>query len=138
MKRASGITLIELLVVVTIVAILAAIAYPSYRQQVLRSNRTEGKIALEQAAQALEKCFTRYTSYNNGNCVAATQFDDGGGFNTPNGHYLVTATVGSTMFTLRAAPLAGQQADTQCMTFVVNERGQRTISGGTGTAAACW
>ncbi len=36
----------ELMVVVAIIGILAAIAYPSYRAQVRRSNRTEARVAL--------------------------------------------------------------------------------------------
>ena len=53
-----GVTLMELLIVVVIVGILAAIAYPSYRAQVMRSHRSDAKIALERAAQTLERCFT--------------------------------------------------------------------------------
>lgn len=138
MKRVSGITLIELLVVVTIVSILAAIAYPSYQQQVRRSNRAEAKIALEQTAQALEKCFTRYTSYDSDDCAAAVQFAGGGGFNTPSNRYRVTAALADTTFTLQATPLAAQQSDAQCMNFILTETGQRSISGGSGTAADCW
>ena len=59
-----GVTLMELMVVMVIIGILAAIAYPSYRAQVRRSNRTEARVALEQTAGALEKCYTRYMAYN--------------------------------------------------------------------------
>lgn len=49
LRRANGFTLIELMVTVTIVAILAAIAYPSYRNYALRGqlvNATNGLSAL--------------------------------------------------------------------------------------------
>ena len=47
-RRQRGVTLMELLTVVVIIGILTAIAYPSYREQVRRSNRTEARVALEQ------------------------------------------------------------------------------------------
>ena len=64
-----GVTLMELLVVMVIVGILAAIAYPSYRAQVMRSHRSDAKIALERAAQTLERCYTNSNPQGYGGCV---------------------------------------------------------------------
>jgi type IV pilus assembly protein PilE len=41
--RTRGFTLIEVMIVVTIIAILSAVAYPSYQKYVLRSNRADAQ-----------------------------------------------------------------------------------------------
>ncbi|MBT5067120.1 MAG: prepilin-type N-terminal cleavage/methylation domain-containing protein [Halieaceae bacterium] len=46
-KDAIGFTLIELLVALTIVGILAAVAYPSYQAHVARSSMIEARLVLE-------------------------------------------------------------------------------------------
>ncbi len=60
-----GVTLIELVVVVAILALLASIAVPSYRQYVLRSNRAEAKAALLNVAAAQEKFYLQNNTYTN-------------------------------------------------------------------------
>jgi type IV pilus assembly protein PilE len=131
--RQRGVTLMELMAVVVIVAILAAIAYPSYRAQVRRSNRTEARVALEQTAGALEKCYTRYMAYNdNANCPAANQFNAGAGYNTQRGLYRVTGNIpDATQFTVTATALGGQLTDTGCTALSIDQTGNRT-------PAACW
>ena len=58
-----GFTLIELMIVVAIVAILAAVAWPSYQNQVRSSNRADAQGALMGLAQAMERHFTETGSY---------------------------------------------------------------------------
>lgn len=138
--RQHGVSLMELMVVIVIVGILAAIAYPSYRAQVRRSNRTEARVALEQTAGALEKCYTRYMMYNDTtNCPAANQFTAGGGFNTQQGFYRITGAVTLATFALTATPQGGQATDSQCMNFTLNETGVRGVSGSEiANPARCW
>lgn len=133
MRTQRGVTLMELMVVVVIIGILAAIAYPSYRAQVRRSNRTEARVALEQMAGALEKCYTRYMTYDDtANCPAANQISGGAGFNTPKGLYRITGTTpNATQFTLTATALGGQLSDTGCTVLGIDQTGNRT-------PAACW
>jgi type IV pilus assembly protein PilE len=132
-RKQRGVTLMELMVVIVIVGILTSIAYPSYRAQVRRSNRTEARVALEQTAGALEKCYTRYMAYNDTtNCPAANQFNGGATFNTPKGFYQISApTLNGTQFTVRADARVGQTSDTGCTRIELDQTGNRT-------PAACW
>ena len=53
-KNQSGFTLIELMIVVAIVAILGAIAYPSYLDSVRKGKRAEGRTASDAIRQFIE------------------------------------------------------------------------------------
>ena len=59
----SGFTLIELMIVVAVVAILAAIAYPSYREQIAKSRRADAQRAVSEAEQYLRRYFAAKDSY---------------------------------------------------------------------------
>jgi prepilin-type N-terminal cleavage/methylation domain-containing protein len=67
-----GFTLIELLVVFAVVAILAAVAYPSYQDSVARARRTDAKDALLGARFAQEKFRSscpQYATTMGGRCL---------------------------------------------------------------------
>lgn len=133
-----GITLLELMIVTAIVALLASIAYPSYRDQVLRSKRAEAKNGLMQNAQALENCFTRFSAYNNASCAIATTLNSAAGVTTPDGSYKITGGVSGSTFLLTATPQGGQTRDTKCMNFTLTEQNVRGVSGTGSTVATCW
>ena len=130
-----GVTLIELLVVVTILGILVAIAYPGYQGQMQRTRRADGKAALLNAAQALERCFTRFNVYNDVNCAILDDLVAG----TPSldGWYVVTDTLpAATSYALIATAQGAQVNDAQCVNLTLNNRGIRGASGTLG--ADCW
>ena len=63
LNKIKGMTLIELMIVVVIVGILASIAYPSYRDQMTKTRRSDGQVKLMEIMNAQERYFTNYGSY---------------------------------------------------------------------------
>jgi type IV pilus assembly protein PilE len=134
-----GFTLIEMMITVAIVAILAAIAYPSYMEYVMRSRRVEGQNLLNDAAARQERYRAQNSKYSSD--VAKLKLPYGNGSASEHGYYtLSTATSddGST-FTLTATRAGPQIADSKCGNFTLDDKGVKDIAAGTpGTAALCW
>jgi type IV pilus assembly protein PilE len=112
---ASGYTVIELLITVTIIGILASIAYPSYRAQVMQTRRAEMQAELLAIAQYFERRHAETGCYNAGpdaNCATA---GDAAAppFRTTFDHYTVAieGTVGPDSFLLKATPTGTQAGD---------------------------
>jgi len=62
-SKMKGFTLIELMIVVVIIAILAAVAYPSYQDSVTDSRRSDAQGVLMGFAGAMERHYTNSSSY---------------------------------------------------------------------------
>jgi type IV pilus assembly protein PilE len=148
LKSSDGFTLIEILVVVAIVAILAVVVYPSYTYQIMKTRRSDAKIALAELAGLQENHYVNgspptYTA----SFATLLNLDSGEtdkyGFKlqssdrllSKDGHYEITFPQGENNnlnrnFTLEAKPVAtGHQAeDTDCQWFKIDATGKRTAS----------
>ncbi|WP_397451326.1 type IV pilin protein [Pseudomonas sp. NA-150] len=131
-QRQSGFTLIELMIVVAIVGILAAIAYPSYRNHVQHGYRSEGIAMLTDTAARLERFYAQSNTY------AATDMTSLGytanPAMSPTSKYSVNFTATSTTYTITATPIGVQGSD-PCAILSLNQAGTQ---GTTSTLTNCF
>lgn len=133
--RLRGFSLVELMITVAIIAVLAAIALPSYRRYVLQGNRTDAIKALAFYQQALERCYSQNFTY------AGCAQIPGMPVATSDGYYSITLpTLTATTYTLQAAAAGTQASDTQCKTFTITQAGVQAAqdSSANDQTQACW
>ena len=133
--RPTGFTLIEVMIVVAIVAILAAIALPSYNEYIRRGHRADARAGLLQAQQWLERAATANGVYPTSLPASLTWSGDG------TKRYDIALAAGATnaAFTLTATPKGAQVGD-KCGTYTLTHTGLRGANGVTSGAIVteCW
>ena len=139
MRRVKGFTLIELMIAVAVVAILAAIAMPSYTDYMRRSKIAEATSALLSMRTRLDQFYQDQRTFA-GACVAGTVAPLPGGLK-----YFTVAcpTLTPTQYTVTATG----SNDMAGIVFTINEANVRatTVTAGTAMAnagytdnATCW
>jgi type IV pilus assembly protein PilE len=132
-KNDLGFSLIELLIVVGIIAILGAIAFPSYNRYILKSRRSEAMINLVKFQAAYEEFNAQNNTYPTSNTLPPATVSP-----IPSTmYYSYTSTTTTASYTITATAIAGtsQVNDTEggvaCSTMTINNVG-------TQTPTACW
>jgi type IV pilus assembly protein PilE len=134
-RRQSGFTMIEIMIVVAIVAILAAIAVPSYRDYVTRGRVVEATSGLADARNKMEQFFQDNRTYPTG-CViqptapTATQVQ----LTALQMFDLSCANLGANTYTVTAT---GKDAMAG-FTYTINEQNTKTSAFSGSGASAGW
>lgn len=142
-----GFTLVEVLVALAIAAILAAVAWPGYRQVLHRSHRIEARLALLQLQYLQERHFADHHAY-------AGELRAGGGADalpigtiTESGNYDLSVVLAEDaqayVAIARARPSGRQAADARCQRFSIDTAGARRSAAAGGDWRAepgtgCW
>ncbi|MCE3606614.1 type IV pilin protein [Massilia sp. P8910] len=148
MKRSQGFTLIETMIVMTIIVVLAALAYPGYQDFIIKARRAEAQAVLLELMQKQERYFTQHNSY-----LAFSA--DAGSPEQAHFKWWSGGSAKSSAYELRGHPCPGQTItrciiieaipgtdrvdstfrDGDCKTLALNSVGEHTASG---AAAGCW
>lgn len=131
-----GITLIELMIAVAIVAILAAVAYPSYSRYMLTSHRTEAQTALVRISNLEERYFMDNNQYGSLFNLGLTATSAATTLSTENNYYTISVQVSGATYTLTATASGSQASDSECGTLALNDTGHKSSS--TASADICW
>ncbi|MCH9770233.1 MAG: prepilin-type N-terminal cleavage/methylation domain-containing protein [Gammaproteobacteria bacterium] len=132
-KLKTGFSIMEIMIAITIVAILIAIAFPSYQEYIHKSHRIEGIHTLLAIQLAEEKYRVNNASYGSLTDVW------GGVTSSENGYYnLSISNLSATSYTLTATATGDQAQDsegaTSCASLVISYSNGITSK----TPAACW
>jgi len=138
LKLQRGFTLIELMITVVVVAILAAIAYPAYTEQIARGRRAEAQATLLASQQWMERFYSENYRYdlNSANTPVADLFtprfsrSPASGAGAAMYNIAVSAPSPGTTFRITATR-TGTMAQDRCGNFTVDHLGRRGIEAST-------
>jgi type IV pilus assembly protein PilE len=128
--RSAGFTLIEVMIVVAIIALLATIALPSYRDYVRRGKIPEGTAALANARVQFEQCFQDSAPHEYTNCTCP---GDTSNFTIDCG------TPDATTYTITATGKSSKgMGDFTYTINQANDKATTSVPSGWASNSSCW
>ncbi|MBK7031665.1 MAG: type IV pilin protein [Bacteroidales bacterium] len=118
-----GFTLIELMITVAIVGILAAIAYPSYTQYMIRANRAAAQAEMMDIANRQEQFLLTDRSYASKTTLEASGYTLPSDVSSKYSYAVVTGTGTVPSYTLTFTPTGTQASDGD---LVITSEGVKT------------
>lgn len=145
-NRQRGFSLIEIMIAAAIVAIIAAVAFPSYQDNVRKGARQVGKTTLVEVRGRQENHFVNMKRYATSladlgypvDAAGLTYIDkEGNESDTSSGavYSLALVDATATAFTIQAVPVNAQTGDDACGTLSLTHQGAKAV---TGTSTECW
>jgi len=132
-KPSQGFSLIEVMFVTALVAILAALAYPSYTEHIARARRADARATLMEAAQFMERYYAAKGSYADATLPARLQASPAGSA-APS--YAVALTADAATYKVTATPAA--HLGDPCGELSLTNTGVRARGGAGLTNEQCW
>lgn len=135
-SRMRGWTLIELMIVLLVVAVLLAIAYPSFSEQIIKARRSDGHALLVEAAQRQQQFYTA-------NRLFTATIGNGGlslDSSSSEGYYTLSVSLNGDpqTYVLTATRAGSQTNDSKCGDLTLTHQGVKGIINGTWDADRCW
>jgi type IV pilus assembly protein PilE len=143
-----GFTLIELMITVAVIGILAAVAYPSYTQYIVRANRSAAQSFMYSVANKQEQYMLDARTYAGAlsdlnitvPAEVSSKYTISISCTMPVATGTCTAAVGvPPAYVITGTPIGTQLAnDAKCGAVSLNQVGTKTESGTASAATDCW
>jgi type IV pilus assembly protein PilE len=141
MNRQAGFTLLELMISITIVGITTAIALPTYRDSVLKTNRSDAQISMAGLATLEERFYFTHNKYTGDFAELIDGAVSGAPVSSENGHYSIALTVATNgrEWTMTSTAVDGQAKDYNCAKMAMTSKGKKTSFDNNDAASTdCW
>ena len=131
--RPRGFTLFEVMIAMAVVALLIAIAWPAYFEQIARGRRSDVQTQLMDDANYLQRYYASNNTYATAAGLPASQSPLNGAAN----YNITIASQSDTGFQLTAARTGAMSGD-KCGDFTYDNLGTKGLSGTNEAVTSCW